>query len=64
MMTRQRYADVSIDSRSVIVRHPIRKLISRCLAVAALGLAASGCSSWAEATKCLPTTPGFPLCGL
>ncbi|WP_181259362.1 hypothetical protein [Pseudoduganella armeniaca] len=46
------------------MRQPIRQLIFRCLAVAAFCLAAPGCSSWAEATKCLPTTPGFPLCGL
>ncbi|AVR96254.1 hypothetical protein C9I28_11460 [Pseudoduganella armeniaca] len=60
----RRYADACIDFRSVIMRQPIRQLIFRCLAVAAFCLAAPGCSSWAEATKCLPTTPGFPLCGL
>ncbi|WP_267873974.1 hypothetical protein [Massilia sp. YMA4] len=35
------------------------------LAVAGLlCLAVSGCAAWESATKCLPTTPGFPLCGL
>jgi len=40
------------------------RIIKWLAAIGLLGRATTGCAAWESATKCLPTTPGFPLCGL